>query len=154
MSWQPVQGEDGRFLGVRGSVRDVTEMNAAEKESLRLLQAYRTLAQHFPKGLVALLDSDLRFVVCDGPAFSKMRLDPKRFIGKRFDRVMEPKVLERLTPMLMNAREGHDVEESLEYDGQTWLIHFTPVRGEGEVVRHVIASAVIAEKESEKRLER
>ena len=44
MSWQPVQGDDGRFLGIRGSVRDVTDLADTEAELQRLLEAYRILA--------------------------------------------------------------------------------------------------------------
>jgi PAS domain S-box-containing protein len=143
MSWQPVQGDDGRFLGIRGSVRDVTDMAMAETELQRLLEAYRTLARHFPKGLVALLDNELRFVVCDGPAFRWVGLDPDRIMGKRFDQVFEPALLERVGPMFNRAREGHEVADVLEYNNDTWLVHLTPIRGDDGAIRHVIASAVL-----------
>ncbi len=144
MSWQPVQGEDGRFLGVRGSVRDVTDMADAEAELQRLLEAYRTLARHFPKGLVALLDSELRFVVCDGPAFRWVGIDPDRIMGKRFDQVFEPALLDRIRPMFASAQAGNEVSDVLEYRDATWLVHLTPIRGTDGSIRHLIASAVLS----------
>ncbi len=144
ISWQPVQGEDGKFLGVRGNVRDVTDMSKAEDELQRLLAAYRTLARHFPKGLVALLDSELRFVVCDGPAFQWVGIDPDRIMGKRFDDVFEPALLERVRPMFESAKSGREVADVLEYDGATWLVQLTPIEDEDGKIRHVIASAVLS----------
>lgn len=144
MSWQPVQGEDGRFLGVRGSVRDVTDMAQAEDASQRLLEAYRTLARHFPKGLVALLDSELRFVVCDGPAFRWVGIDPDRIMGKRFDEVFEPGLLDQVRPMFARAKAGHEVADVLEYNNATWLVQLTPIPDEDGSIRHVIASAVLS----------
>jgi PAS domain S-box-containing protein len=144
MSWQPVQGDDGRFLGIRGSVRDVTDLADTEAELQRLLEAYRILAMHFPKGLVALLDSELRFVVADGPAFQWVEIDPKRIIGKRFDQVFEPALLERVGPLFFRARAGHEVSDILEYQNATWLVHLTPILGPDRGVRHVIASAVLS----------
>lgn len=143
MSWQPVQGDDGRFLGVRGSVRDVTDMADAEDELQRLLAAYRTLARHFPKGLVALLDNELRFVVCDGPAFRWVGIDPDRIMGKRFDQVFEPALLDRVQPMFASAKNGSEVADILEYDGKTWLVQLTPIPDENGAISHVIASAVL-----------
>ena len=144
MSWQPVQGDDGRFLGVRASVRDVTDMSEAEDELQRLLAAYRTLARHFPKGLVALLDHELRFVVCDGPAFRWVGIDPDRMMGKRFDQVFEPALLAHVQPMFVRAQAGSEVAHTLEYDGQTWHVQLTPIPDENGNISHIIASAVLS----------
>lgn len=148
MSWQPVQGEQGRFLGVRGSVRDVDDVVQAEEQQSRLLEAYRTLARHFPKGLVALLDHELRFVVCDGPAFRWVGIDPDRIMGKRFDEVFEKALLKFVRPMFERATQGNEVADVLEYDGMTWLVHLTPIPDEDGTIRHVIASAVLSKDES------
>ncbi|MFW5740795.1 MAG: PAS domain-containing protein, partial [Myxococcota bacterium] len=148
MSWQPVQGDNGRFLGVRGSVRDVTDMTKAEDELQHLLEAYRTLARHFPKGLVALLDSELRFVVCDGPAFRWVGIDPDRIMGKRFDDVFEPALLTQVRPMFASAQAGNEVADVLEYNGVTWLVQLTPIPDEDGHISHVIASAVLSNEAS------
>jgi PAS domain S-box-containing protein len=142
MSWQPVQGENGRFMGVRGSVRDVTDLAQAEEKTERLLEAYGTLARHFPKGLVAIVDHELRFVVCDGPAVRAMQLDPETIVGRTISDVLDPGLFGRMRPLLTKAREGREVSDIIEFGGMSWLVQLTPIPDGAGRICHIIASAV------------
>lgn len=142
MSWQPVQGENGRFMGVRGSVRDVTDLAQAEQRTERLLEAYGTLARHFPKGLVALVDHELRFVVCDGPAVRAMKLDPDSIVGRTISEVLDPALFGRMRPLITKTREGLEVSDVIEFGGMSWLVQLTPIPDNEGRISHIIASAV------------
>ncbi|MBI5531217.1 MAG: PAS domain-containing protein [Deltaproteobacteria bacterium] len=142
MSWQSVHNEDGNYMGVRGSLRDVTELMKAQEELQRSVEAYRTLARHFPKGMVALLDRDLRLVVCDGPAFEALTIDRATLIGKRLNDVLDREMLARLEPLIATVTAGSEVADIVQFGSSAWLVHLTPIRDEQDRIAHIIASAV------------
>lgn len=142
MSWQPVHDDDGNAMGVRGSLRDVTEVVKAQEELQRSVQAYRTLARHFPKGMVALLDRDLRLIVCDGPAFEGLAIEPESLVGRRVHDVISHDLRVRLEPLINTAVSGSEVADIVEFGSTAWLVHLTPIRDGHDRVAHIIASAV------------
>ncbi len=142
MSWQPVHDENGKSMGVRGSLRDVTDVVKAQEELQRSVEAYRTLARHFPKGAVALLDRDLRLVVCDGPAFEAMSIEPGSLVGRRLPEVLDSGVRTRIEPLIHTAVSGSEVADIVTIGGSPWLVHLTPIRDANDRVAHIIASAV------------
>ncbi len=142
MSWQPVHDEEGKFMGVRGTLRDVDDLVKAEEELQRSAQAYRTLARHFPQGLVALLDRDFRFVICDGPALDTLPINSKNLVGKRVHEVLDRNTLSIVTPLIDAVSAGEEVADVLRFNGTAWLVHLTPIRDTHGSITHVIASAV------------
>jgi PAS domain S-box-containing protein len=142
MSWQSVHDDEGNYMGVRGSLRDVTELMKAQEELQRSVEAYRTLARHFPKGMVALLDRELRLVVCDGPAFEAFAVKPESLVGKKLHEVMEPALRARLDPLIATAVAGSEVADIVSFGNSAWLIHLTPIRDPQDRIAHIIASAV------------
>jgi PAS domain S-box-containing protein len=142
MSWQSVHDEDGAFMGVRGSIRDVTELMKTQEELQRSVEAYRTLARHFPKGMVALLDRDLRFVVCDGPAFEALPIDPSQIVGKRLYEVVNGELRARVEPLISSAASGKEIADIVHLGDTAWLVPLTPIRDPQDRIAHIIASAV------------
>ena len=61
VSAKPVFDADGRFLGYRGTSRDVTSQIEAERALERQMQIFSTLIEHLPIG-VSLIDADLRIM--------------------------------------------------------------------------------------------
>lgn len=145
MSWQPVQGDDGKFLGVRGSIRDESNVAIAESKMQQLVDAYRILTRHFPEGLVGLLDHHLRFLVCDGSAFESLQIDPDTIVGKCCEDVVTPSLWVRVEPLFARALEGMNVTETIHHNGKTWLLQLTSTSNSHTGVRHIIASATLAE---------
>jgi PAS domain S-box-containing protein len=142
MSWQSVHDEDGAFMGVRGSIRDITDLMKTQEELQRSVEAYRTLARHFPKGMVALLDRDLRFVVCDGPAFEAVPIDPRNIVGKRLYDVLNGELRARIEPLIASASSGKEIADIVHLGATAWLVHLTPIRDPQDRIAHIIASAV------------
>lgn len=142
VSWQTVFDENGKPMGVRFSVRDVDDLHLAEEEQQNLLAAYRTLARHFPRGLVALLDAEMRFVVCDGPALDALPFNQSTIIGRRVDDVVGQPLLGEVQPLLTKAMSGTEVSEIVRAGDANWLVHLTPIPDENGRIAHLIASAV------------
>ncbi|MCU0693233.1 MAG: PAS domain S-box protein, partial [Polyangiaceae bacterium] len=142
MSWQPVEGDSGRFMGVRGSVRDVTETAEAEQAQKRTLEAYRTLARHFPRGMVALLDRQMRFVVVDGPALEYLQVNADRLLGKSLLDIIDKSILPAARAMCREALSGHEVSDNVQFGPSTWLVHFTPIPDAEGRITQIVASAV------------
>ena len=113
---------------------DITELKQIENERQKNQKLYRTLAQNFPNGAVFLLDHDLRFLVVDGMGLAAAGLNKDELEGGILREVVSPALADFLEPKYRAALAGKSFVTELTYEGQTYQIHFLPVRNEqGEI---------------------
>jgi diguanylate cyclase (GGDEF)-like protein/PAS domain S-box-containing protein len=84
VNWHPIYGRDGEFLGIRASIRDISELKASEQKALQYLatsEAERARMQ----ALLAAMNLGILFVdgggriVYHNPAFSQLwRIPPEQ----------------------------------------------------------------------------
>ncbi|WP_226012989.1 PAS domain-containing protein [Halomicrobium salinisoli] len=72
--------EDGQVY-FDGVVRDVTERRRRQRRLEESEGQYRTLAEHFPDGAVALFDEDLEYTLVAGELVDELELDPDATVG-------------------------------------------------------------------------
>lgn len=82
----PVYDPQGRLDQVVTIFDEVTHTREVEKDKL----LYRAIASHIPHGAVFLVDSDLRYVLADGPALRNTGLDSMDFEGRHVSEVVGP----------------------------------------------------------------
>ena len=73
---------DGVVVGVVALVTDVTRQVDAEQRLLRWVELYRSLARSMPNSFVLVFDTELRFVVADGPALGAFSLSSAQIEGR------------------------------------------------------------------------
>lgn len=91
------------------------------------LDAYNTLAHHFPNGIVALFDRDLRYTVFDGQGVSEGGPQPEDMIGKRLRDVFPPDVYERDEPLLRATLAGDETYSEVQYGDRYHEVRTAPV---------------------------
>ena len=65
----------GTFMGEAVLIAWVLETHRQQKKAKRALdRRYRVLAEHFPKGMVLMVDRNLRYTLAAGPALASMGL--------------------------------------------------------------------------------
>ncbi|WP_222919781.1 PAS domain S-box protein [Natrinema sp. SYSU A 869] len=141
--------------GISVYFRDVTERRERERELEESEQRYRTLAEHFPNGIVTLFDHDLEYTLAAGQGFDKIPVDPAEAEGEQFDDVWPDETSDVLEPVLRAALEGEERSVELEYADREWVIYTVPITdNRGDVFAGVTMAHDITErKEYQSRLE-
>jgi PAS domain S-box-containing protein len=158
----PVREADGSVFHIVAAAIDVTELKAAEDALHATLQErgaalaalgrsellYRAIARHFPNGVLALFDKDLRFLVADG-AKPVLTPDPASFQGRTLFDVAPPDVLAHMEPAFRLALRGEPGHARYEAGGRRVELITHPVRDErGEVIMGLAMTQDVTDREA------
>ncbi|ELY71056.1 PAS domain-containing sensor histidine kinase [Natrinema versiforme] len=153
--FRPVTNEEGDVVSIFVSDRDITARKRRERELEESEQRYRTLAEHFPNGIVTLFDHDLEYTLVAGQGFEKIPVEPTDLEGEHFSDAWPAEISEALEPALRGALEGEQGEVEVEYAGREWAIYAVPITDtRGDVFAGVTMAHDITErKEYQRKLE-
>lgn len=157
--WIAAQGEfnfdDGTPTRAVGVVQDITERKERERALEESERRYRTLAESFPNGLVALFDHGLEYTLAAGQGFERIPVDPDDLEGHQFHESWPDETVAELQPALQSALEGEEARIELEYAGREWVIHAVPITDEqgGVSAGMMMAQDVTEQKNREQYLE-
>lgn len=142
-----------------GSIRDVSERKQAEaalrkahdelelrvnertaelahvNESLRKSEErYRNLAQHFPNGVVALFDRQLRYTLAEGAGLAQLGITKSTIEGKTVAEVWPAEISELVEQKYRAALAGEETVTEISHQQCTHLLYALPLtNGNGEV---------------------
>ncbi|ADB60766.1 multi-sensor signal transduction histidine kinase [Haloterrigena turkmenica DSM 5511] len=133
--------------------RHTDELRARERELQRMYdrvseseRRYRTLAERFPDGIVALFDEQPTFYLSAGEAFDQLPLDPADLDGKAPHQVFRAEVAKAVEPALQAALDGNRERVDIECAGRHWLVRTIPVTDDrGEVFAGLLMCQDITE---------
>lgn len=117
----PVYDPQGRLDQVVTIFDEVTQTREVEKDKL----LYRAIASHIPHGAVFLVDSDLRYVLADGPALRNTGLDSTQFEGKHLSQVVPPSDLPTVIADYETMLRGEPVFREHEAGGRHFATYGT-----------------------------
>ena len=143
--------------GVSVYFRDVSDRVERERELRESERRYRTLAEHFPNGLVTLYDDELRYTLASGQAFENLDVSPEEVEGRTVRETWgDGAVADALESTLRAALDGDSKSIEVEYEGRQWAVHAVPITdADGDVFSGMTMTQDITErKEREQRLER
>ncbi|MFC7213955.1 PAS domain-containing sensor histidine kinase [Saliphagus sp. GCM10025334] len=121
--------------GVSVYFRDVTERIEREQELAESERRYRTLAEHFPNGVVMLFDEDLRCTLAAGQAFERLPLSVDGIEGRTPIEAIGGEAGELLEETYGDALEGTERSIEIEHADRQWAVHVVPITTvEGESV--------------------
>lgn len=142
--------EEGRAVEVNGAHVDITRHKEAEAIVRESEQNYRTLASHFPNGLLLLLTEEARIVTADGEALSTLGFDSDRMLGQRIAELI-PELWEQLRRAFEKVLTGVEQRTDVHYHDRVFHVHLIPLKVELQVKRvFVMVQDVTDNKEHEK----
>ncbi|AGB36389.1 PAS domain-containing protein [Natronococcus occultus] len=130
----PVRDDDGAVVAAMGLSQDITQRVGIERRLEESEQRYRTLAENFPNGVVALFDDNLEFTLVAGRAFEDLPMEADELEGRHVREIGDGSVADALEPNLQATLEGEESTVELEYADRSWRVHTVPVTDEDGAV--------------------
>ena len=120
--------EGGRPTGVEGMLRDITQRKRGEEALRHSEELYHTVARHFPNGVIALFDQNLRYTMAEGEGFAATGLSKELVEGKTIWEVFPPDVCTLIEPHYRAALAGDSNTFEAQHGEHVFLIHILPVK--------------------------
>ncbi len=123
------------------------------EELSRRENRYRTLAEHFPHGILFLFDRDIRFLFVDGKELNVLGLNKDILIGKKFQEVSPKDICDIALPHARAVFEGKSGHYEITYQEQIYENRMVPViRHNQEITEGICITQNITErKQAEKK---
>ncbi|WP_265110566.1 PAS domain S-box protein [Halosolutus halophilus] len=137
-----------------GVVRDVTERKERQRRLEASEQRYRTLAENFPNGVVALFDDDLRYTAAGGRLVGDLGIDRNELIGQSIEDRYPDDLFAEVEPHFRAALDGEEHSFEVTYHGRDLRAHTLPIEPAGEDHRGMLVVQDVTErKEYQRQLE-
>jgi len=134
--------DDGSIVAGVEMTRDITELRERENALEASEQRYRTLAENFPRGSIALLDGTREFTLVAGQVFEYVDSDPEDFEGNRLDDLFLDGFVERHGPKYDAVFDGEEASFEMRHGDQFYRKHLVPVTDETGAVVHCLEMTV------------
>ncbi|ELY75438.1 PAS domain S-box protein [Natrinema gari] len=134
-----------------GVVRDVTERQERQRRLEASEQRYRTLAENFPNGVVALFDDELRYTAAGGQLLGEIGLDREGALGQTIHERYSDELLAEVEPHFRAALDGNERTFEVTYRGRDLRATTLPVRTGDEVTAGMLVIQDITERTASRR---
>ena len=155
-----------RTSEVESTVQKLLETNVSLQEQIQTTREaeeratasqvlFRTIARHFPKGVIMVFDKELKYVHLEGEELDRMGLEDWKFTNRT---VMDtpgltPSKLMDLRTKINQTLEGQHHSFELQLDGHIYSVNSTPLPvGEGMGWALLVLSNVTEQKKAEQDL--
>ncbi|MFP8957251.1 PAS domain-containing protein [Natrialbaceae archaeon A-CW3] len=122
---------------------ELEETQAKLEETVERLEAseqrYRTLAENFPNGTVALLDADLRYILVAGQGFDAVSYDADEIQGQSIEDAYPQAVVDDVEPHYRRTLAGEPTVFETTVEGHTFEVHLHPLTDDSGDVYAILA---------------
>ena len=133
--------ETGQLRRMIGVTIDITEQKHAQEALCASEARYRAIAEHFPNGMIALYEHDLRYTVVNGSGLAILGMTSADVQGKRLHDVFPPDIYQRDEAALLAALRGEITEAIVPFGSQYFRVITVPVKNnEGRIISGMVMS--------------
>jgi len=152
---------NGRLL-LYSIIHDITERTRIEKALVESESRYRTLAENFPNGALALINSNMEYITMNGQALKKHGFDCEKLIGQKATELF-PEFAEEINTFYQAAFRGENANFEIKYQNSVFAMQAIPIYEANNQIKKIIVvaqditerkQAEIALRDSELRYER
>jgi len=134
--------EEGWQGGVVSVVRDITERKEVERALRETQQRYATISRNLPRGVVQVLDRDLKYVFSQGEELEKVGFSPRAMLGKHLSDLLPPDNVDRVSEYYQQVLEGEPVIFEGSFAGRQFLTNAAPLRNDRGEVEHILSLSI------------
>lgn len=139
--------------GLSGLLRVLSDRIGAELSRLyfenRLISSellFRSIAENFPKGIIAVLDNNFNYVYTDGKGYKSLGIDPNNLIGTSHMLTYETKEATLVREYFEKVLEGESVVFEIMKEKQYYMKNGVPlINNSGQIDRILLVSQNITE---------
>jgi PAS domain S-box-containing protein len=114
-----------------GVVRDISDRKEYQRKIEESERRYRTLAENFPNGIVALFDEDLRYVAAGGELLGELGIEREAPLGMSIHERYPDELVAEVEPYFRAALDGEENPFEVEYYDRNLLAHTLPIKSSG-----------------------
>ncbi|MGC9436222.1 MAG: PAS domain-containing protein [Methanomicrobiales archaeon] len=125
------------------SFLDLSDRREIEEELRQSEERYRTIADHLPRGLVHIMDRDLRYRFSAGEGLERLHLRHEELVGRSIFEILDPEDARVVAGAYRHVLEtGEPVSFQGEYAGEVFLIRAVPLRASDGSIDQLLALSV------------
>jgi len=154
-SIKPVFDDSGRVVFLIAEGRDISDLKKTENELRGSNEKLQKILANLPRGMVNIIDSDLRYIFSAGEELSNLGLSDDFLIGKTVHEYPGSDAGKKLADAAVRSINGFEtIALETEHDGQVYLVRLTPLEVPDGQIRHVLILSIniTQENKAEKRL--
>lgn len=130
------EGADARLV----AIYDITEQNKTKDKLSKSELKFRSLAENFPNGVIALLDKDLKIIYTDGTGFAIEGLNPRDFEGRFYPDLFDNDNKQLAESELNKVLAGESSIFQLSAGFRTYLVSAVALENKGHEDGRIILS--------------
>ncbi|RXK46878.1 PAS domain-containing protein [Halorientalis pallida] len=127
---KPWTDEEGRLVGARGTIQDITDRKTRERKLEESRNRYRTLVENVPNGAVALVDADLRYTTVGGTPIEEASTTPSELVGRSVETALPSDLATLLVPNYAAALDGEHRTFTGSIGDRDYRFRIVPVRSD------------------------
>ncbi|UEG48861.1 PAS domain S-box protein [Ferruginibacter lapsinanis] len=136
--------KDGNLINFVGIMTDITELIEAKeiqksqqtlKRSLNFLE---TIAKDFPKGIIGVLDKELKYVFIGGSELKKFGHPASYYIGNKIFYNTSPEAANYAAPFLEKVFQGESCSFDVKLNEQIYSVNAVPLRIEEDTAIQIL----------------
>ena len=152
ISFSPLYDDTGRYDGLVGVLRDISDRRERERRLRESERRYRTLAENIPDGGVGMYDENLEYILVEGELFDNLDYEVDEFADTPLEEIHTEGFMQTFGPQYEAVFEGERATFEFNHTGRYYRTNLVPIYDDdGDIDAGLALTLDITEQREHKR---